>query len=325
MWDGRLYLLGGLAGDHKVFAVDLLTGEVLARKSIRNAATSRPVVWDHRVFLRTNLDEITVLRPSRRGFKQVWRFKPKLGRLVDPIVFQGEIYTVASGRLIRLREGRNNPIWSTPVRGIHGRPALYGDHVYALVGRGGRLHLYAFNRSDGFAAARIEVAQMLGGGVIRSAFGCEITVLEERVYVRSAVRLAAQGGTVSNAGIGRRARAGEIGFGEPIRLYHFASSPAAHRDGLVALAEDPESAWVLWKGTSGGLLAKQKEQPDFFLARSSPTVVGDVVYFGTWAADIKTLDVLWRLPHERLRFPVVPADRMIVVVDEEGRVIAYGD
>jgi len=96
-----------------------------------------------------------------------------------------------------------------------------------------------------------------------------------------------------------------------------------HREGLLVLSGDNQLSWVLWRAQGGAMLANDAAQPDFFRQRIAPTVLGDVAYFGTWAADIKTLDVLWRLPFERLRFPAVPADRMVVVVDDKGGVSAF--
>ena len=44
-------------------------------------------------------------------------------------------------------------------------------------------------------------------------------------------------------------------------------------------------------------------------------MLGDIVYFGTWAADIETGEILWKLPVQKPRFAAVPADELVLVVD----------
>ena len=81
---------------------------------------------------------------------------------------------------------------------------------------------------------------------------------------------------------------------------------------------------MLWRKRRGLVLARKQWTPDLFQDMVAPTVLGDVAYFGTWAADVVTGEVLWRLPiRGRVLFPAVPADKIVVVIDESHTLRAY--
>ena len=101
----------------------------------------------------------------------------------------------------------------------------------------------------------------------------------------------------------------------------FGATPAAYKDQLIAC--DRMDCWLLWQGESGRVLAHREYTPGLFTHPVAPTVLGDVVYFGAWAADIETGEVLWRLPLESVRFGAVPADRLVLVIDSEDTLRAY--
>jgi hypothetical protein len=63
------------------------------------------------------------------------------------------------------------------------------------------------------------------------------------------------------------------------------------------------------------VIAQRSHSPDLFKDLVPPTVLGNIVYFGTWAADIQTNEILWRLPLRTVAFGVVPADRLLLVVE----------
>ena len=52
-------------------------------------------------------------------------------------------------------------------------------------------------------------------------------------------------------------------------------------------------------------------------------MLDDVAYFGKWAAELKSLEVLWRLPLRSVRYGAVPADRLILVLDGNGVLRGY--
>ncbi len=118
-----------------------------------------------------------------------------------------------------------------------------------------------------------------------------------------------------------------VDVGEEPRLWAAQLPPACHpRLGVVMLSREA--------GLSGGALewqfyrdgkiygfARESEQPELFGVRVTPTVLGDVVYFGSWAADVETGEILWRLPTAgAVTYPIVPADRLVLAV-ERGRIL----
>jgi hypothetical protein len=48
-----------------------------------------------------------------------------------------------------------------------------------------------------------------------------------------------------------------------------------------------------------------------------------VAYFGSWAADVETGEILWRLPVRAVAFGAVPADRLVLVIDLKHALRAY--
>ena len=81
-----------------------------------------------------------------------------------------------------------------------------------------------------------------------------------------------------------------------------------------------ELRWARYRERKFYELTRVSAQPDLFRDRVSPTVLGDIVYFGSWAMDIETKEILWRLPFQDVTYPVVPADGLILVV-ESGNVL----
>ena len=96
--------------------------------------------------------------------------------------------------------------------------------------------------------------------------------------------------------------------------------------GPLVLAKTDVIGWALLGDDKRyRFLATPKDNPDLFrpAVRVAPTALGDIVYFGTWAADIRTRHVLWRLPVKELYYPAVPLDRMVLVIDGNRRVRAF--
>lgn len=103
--------------------------------------------------------------------------------------------------------------------------------------------------------------------------------------------------------------------------------PACHpRLGVVLLSRESGLGgggleWQFYRDGKIYGFARESEQPDLFQARVTPTVLGDVLYFGSWAADVETGEILWRLPNAgAVTYPVVPADRLVLIV-EGGRTL----
>ena len=92
--------------------------------------------------------------------------------------------------------------------------------------------------------------------------------------------------------------------------------PSWHPAGSVMLGKEKgKLAWDLHVGDGSLVITAEKFQPSLFQHPLPATVFGRVAYFGTWAADLETSDVLWRLPVKKPRFAAVPADRFVLMVD----------
>ena len=154
----------------------------------------------------------------------------------------------------------------------------------------------------------------------------EITVTEREVLIRGPVALAAQGGATTHVMLDRQESNGRLALAtKPPRLQNYPVPPAMTSMGTLALADANPVGWVLHEPKGGYYLSTVQDNPDLYdvKRRVGPTVLGDVVYFGAWAADIRTRRILWRLPVTRLRFPAVPIDGGVIIVDDLDRLRAF--
>jgi len=324
VWERNVYLL---CESHKaksyLACVDLVSGRLLARKRLGTTGARRIAVWDGRILVRTKPTEISELLRVGKGFNVVWRHRTPTASGNEPVVFEGEIYVVFRGRLLKLRMGRSTTVWTARGRlggHLRGLPAVYGGRVYVLgdatvPGYEPSLHLFAFDRRTGALAARTNVAWYASKKPPPDDGSGEITVTPDRVYIHAPAPLATRKGSANYVGVVRSRRSGRIFLGGPVQLFQWRSAPAVHRDGVIVLSEDQGLIWLLWRGDSGTILARRRTHPDLFRFDIAPVVLGDVVYFGGWAADIETYEILWRLPVERLRFPFIPVDRGLLFVE----------
>jgi hypothetical protein len=102
--------------------------------------------------------------------------------------------------------------------------------------------------------------------------------------------------------------------------------PAVTPLGVLVLARANVTGWAfLHDENRFRIFATSQDNPDLFQKKRlvAPTVLGDIVYFGSWAADLRSQQILWRLPVGALRFPAVPLDRMVIVIDGANRMRAF--
>ena len=94
-------------------------------------------------------------------------------------------------------------------------------------------------------------------------------------------------------------------------------APAQSRLGVVACAvKAGRRGWRLHRDGLFYALTDEATQPDLFADRVPPAVLGDILYFGSWAMDLGTSEILWRLPGGAVTMPVVPADGLVLAVEE---------
>ena len=324
-WEREAYIVCASGSKRTLVAVDVLSGRILALKRLPQGPPPLPVVWDGRVYLRTSATELTEYRRAGRSFNRRWVHKVAQTFLSDPIVFENEIYAVADGDLVRLRPRRKTPVWRTGSGGFRGRPALYGSHIYVVgefqseAGLAPSMHVYVFRRADGGSVLYKNAAWYGRGKIPEPSAPAEITVTEKEILIRGPRRFLTKSGSASHVMLDRREAGGGLSVAQKApRLQDYSVPPAMTSMGTLALADADPLGWVLRTGEKGYYLSRYDDNPDLYSVsqRVGPTVLGDIVYFGSWAADIRTRRVLWRLPVKQLRFPAVPIDGGVLIVDD---------
>jgi len=321
-------------GDHFVLvALDVFTGEITAKKTLPKASPRPlPVVWESSVYVRVSNTEVGEFRRVGRTFNRRWVHEPAENHLSDVIVFENEIYAVADGSLVRLRPRWRTPVWATGNGTMRGRPALYGDHVYVLLDQAERgmaesMHVGVYKRRGGeFVAAR-NAAWYARETPPPAHEPGRITVTKDRLILRGPAPLATQRGSASHVMIDTKDGIPIYSSQQrPPGLMDYPVDPAVTPLGVLVLAKSEQTGWAyLHDDNRFRVFATNQDNPDLFAAKRlvSPTVLGDIVYFGSWAADLRSQQILWRLPVGSLRFPAVPLDRMVLVIDGKNHMRAF--
>jgi hypothetical protein len=174
--------------------------------------------------------------------------------------------------------------------------------------------LVQFDRSTG-AATYQQIARTVAG---RAADEPEITVTPDMIYVYTPWPVPTENGRGHYALVPclwERGRA--VAKPGGVWVADFVVPPATTRRGTLCLGGKPGNLeWQLRLPTGRYyVLATEKTQPYLFRDLVAPTILGDIAYCGSWAVDLATLDLLWKLPVERVTFPAVPADRLVLIVE----------
>lgn len=330
-WDGTAYVVGYSDRRAVLVAVDLDTGRERARAKLKgHVAGSGLFVWDNMVFVQPAEDQISGYRVEGSRLRPAWIFR---GRKVRgewqyprlPVVHDNEVYCFLGTRLARLRPGSAFPVWIAAIDELDpevaGRPAIFGRFVFVAAMKvtrsRARLELYVYRRSDGRRVELIRVCEAHQAGRQR----LQLTVAGGTVYIGSRWPLLSTGGNSTYAMVPLKISDTEVAENGETGLWSYEVPPAHHPGGTVVLGRfDHELRWARHRGRKFFELTRKSTQPDLFRDRVSPTVLGDVVYFGSWAMDIETREILWRLPFQDVTYPVVPADGLILVV-ESGKVL----
>jgi len=329
-WNGIAYLLCADGGRRSLLAVDLDTGDVRAQKPLAAGPLSPPVVWDGLVLIKLEEDQFVGYTLHGTSLSQRWKPRSMGGPLSDPVVADGELYFTAGGvALLRLRFGdREEENFGAALEfddRFLGRPAVYGDLVFALFhgfvpGYEPSLHLAVFNRKTGEVIAFTNVAWYASGDLPGGVTTATITVTDCGIWVQGGAPFKTTRGTATHALMPCRFDRSRLTFAGPAELYQLDQPPSGHAPGTLSLNTGGATAWNLWRRneqgqTRGIVLATAADRPDLFTHTVPATVLGDIVYFGSWAADIETGEVLWYLPVAEPSFAAVPADGLVLVVD----------
>ena len=298
-WDGIAYLSCVGKRGETLCAIDLASGRLVAKKILPKSTAKALHVWAGVVYLQTTPNQVSGFRLVGKTFVERWKYGGKKLRPEGMVAIENEIYVVSRGSLLRLAPGHAKPIWKSFER-FAGPPAVYGNSVLAVGESRRATRLYALRRRDGIVTA----SPIIGYG--GDAGDRAMTIGTETILVPFGYR----GGFMF---VPYEMNGDEASPTTPDGSMKFQVQPAVYKQGLIAC--EGKNEWQWWVGKKGRVLARRRWTPDLFEGPVPPTVLGDVVYFGTWAADVETGEILWRLPLRTVSFGAVPADRLVVVTD----------
>jgi hypothetical protein len=307
-WDGTAYVLCRARDGQILVAADVTTGKLLAKKALPGSPAGPLHVWADIVYLVTKPNQVTGLKRVGGTFIEKWKYTGKAA-VESMTVHENEVYLVSDGALHRTGPGFSSPIWSAGRRTV-GPPTIYGHSVLAVTNDGSCHRLTSFDRRTGeeVSMTRISATEGRGGAV-------EITAGAEHLLVHTSWGVETEGGRASDGFVNYAFANNLVTELDCQGFLSFRVKAAVYEGGLVTCENDSE--WQWWKGDGGEVIAMRRYSPDLFKQLVPPTVVGNVVYFGTWAADIQTSEILWRLPLRAVAFGVVPADRLFLVIEDQ--------
>lgn len=353
LWHGRGFFVASGSSGRFLFSFDVRTGKTIASKKVlsktlmdEHGGLPSVHVWDRMVMVEQWGRPMIGYRHSARSLAVGWR-PPNAQGALNMTVFENEVYLPSIANAVECRRPGSGWVWSASrprsriytetLRGVRvhvessviplSRPAVLGRHVFVLLGivrvrsaRNQRITSYApavhvYLRSNGKHVGFRELPENLGEATIPIKPG-RLLATPTTLYVESPLPLKTRTGKLSRPylRIPWREVGKQVLFDKP-RVTQFALPPAHHALGTIALLRKPELTWGLLKGAKWALLARVGQQPELFTSLVPPTVVGDIVYFGNFAVDLATREILWRLPVKRVTFTAVPADRLVLVVD----------
>ncbi|MHC4549340.1 MAG: outer membrane protein assembly factor BamB family protein [Planctomycetota bacterium] len=311
-WDGAAFVRDGSS----LAALDVETGDVLARTTVKVADPLRIATYDRSVFLLGEGGRLAQLRLRGRQFVRGWSFAAGEGASA-PCIVEGEIFLTTAAGLLRLRAGSREAVWTAAGEYL-GDPAVYGDHVYAVKRTGGQLVLAAHLRTGGEIVASLEIGRATGRGgrviVTRNVVGVLLPP--------------AEGGKWA---IVRRK---PVENGPPDlefdRNESLLNQPSTGESNLLGMTGKPLAWTLLSVGKRKRMpLTAGRHRPDLVADVSSPVSLNwPTVVFGMWAGNVHSMRILWHL-NERpeiktfqqgVRFSAVPARHaLLLVVPEDGK------
>lgn len=324
-WNATGFVVAAEGGKPELVAFDLDTGEVAARKALKSFSTySGLQVWDYTAFLMTEEGSLNAYRFADGRFRSPWTYRGRVLRGKRqaprlPVVHDNELYCIVGPTLCRLRPGSRLPLWRRDRTGAVRRPAIYGPWLFLLTTDMFDVRIEVRRRTDGEVVANGLVGRT--NDVVREI---DFSITADAIHVRSQQPFDTTGGPRNCARVPLHAAGDRVRLGEAL-FQELRAAPVRHRLGTLVASRTEQTErtragdweWRLMFDDRRYLpLALASHQPDLFRDTVAPVVLGDVVYFGHWASDLETRQILWRLPVEELSWPVVPADRMVLVVEK---------
>lgn len=323
-WDGLAYVLCKAARGAVLVGVDIAHGRLVAKKVLPKTGAGDIHVWGGVVYVVTSSNQLTGLKRSGKTFVERWKYRHKDFRPSGMVVIENEIFVVSDGEILRLAPGSGKYVVWRQAKQYRGPPAVFGECVLVLGHKRRNQEsvptLYALRRSDGTVASVARVAWYRNASPGPAEQG-GLTVGSQYVVVETPRDLALEGVKARHAFLPYTRNGRLVSLSNANGFMDFRVQPAAYKGGLIACAEATE--WQWWVGERGRVLAQRRYSPDLFAQLVPPTVIGDVAYFGTWAADVETGEILWRLPVRAVAFGAVPADRLVLVIDLQNTLRAF--
>jgi hypothetical protein len=322
-WDGVGYIVGTRAAGTVLVAFDLASGREIARAAIDDFRSGTPLhVWDAMVHYQTGDGALRTYRFADGALHELWAYRGRPGdgggwrRPRLPVVHENELYCIVRESLVRLAAQRKTPVWSHRLvkrnPQWYARPAVHGErvHVVGIDRKTRRLWIDVVARATG---ERIGGRVLTTANIDTQARELSVAVHGDTIFIRSGWPLVTQTGTAT----GVLLPAASLNGGK-VGVFSFHLPPVHHPRGTLVLGDGADGReWMLRRGDRFHFLASKARQPDLFTDSVPPTVCGDVACFGSWAADLETRRILWRLPVARVTRPVVPADRLVLVVEDD--------
>lgn len=327
LWRGLAYLLCADGAGRTLVAVDIYLGEVVAKKTLAKDLEAQLAVWNGVVLLNNGGKELLALRRSKKTFRRIWRSRP--GRFTDPVFWQGDIYVVNAERLECWKLGQSKPRWSAG-GGLRGRPAVLGSVVYAVghVSQEGYLPqatLFAFHRKTGGQLAQALIGYYADNPGVPPGPEASMTIVAGAswVFVKPPRPIAGRTGRFTIVAVPQEITGGRPVLGQA-GLFDWEMAPSLHKGGTIySQTRKGVIGWIRMD-SEGKVhpITSTQTHPLLMRRRVPPVILGDVVYFGHWAADIRSREVLWRLEKADVRLPATPADGMVLLIEGERTLLA---
>lgn len=323
-WDGLAYVLCKAPRGAVLAGVDIAHGRLVAKKVLPKASAGDIHVWGGVVYVVTSSNQLTGLKRSGKTFVERWKYRHKDFRPSGMVIIENEIFVVSNDEVLRLAPGSGKLVVWRQSKSYRGPPAVFGECVLVLGHKRRNQervpNLYALRRSDGTVASVARVAWYASTGPGPEEQG-SVTIGSQYVVVELARDLALEGSNARHAFLPFSRRGRSVSLSDANGFLELRIQPAAYKGGLITCEKATE--WQWWVGERGRILAQRRYSPDLFAQLVPPTVMGDVAYFGTWAADVETGEILWRLPVRAVAFGAVPADRLVLVIDLQNTLRAF--
>jgi hypothetical protein len=317
-WERHVLVTGTDATRRRALVVlDAESGRMLARALFTSSRPLATSAAGERVAVRTGPERVDLFR--LRGARLLLERSFQHGESVSAPRLAGDELTLREGdELVRYHLGRREPVWRARVPGaFHGAPALRGRHVLAgWYAPDGEAHLAWLDGASGRVRGDVVLGRNSLGRPPEDRDALALVPHARSVFVGLVPGLRATSG--AELPWARATLDGES-LRNPGTLHALQAAPLETVRGWIApeRTREGDTRWVLVEGEPGGErvleLASHVHHAWLGACTTPPSGAGDVVYLGPCAADVHTLEVLWRRERAPAFRPVPVAGGVLVV------------